>query len=73
MFLISLLRHYAQKLLLADTKVDVKALREGQAVMRSQRIRFGANFLSASALAARKKYFCAEEARACALVRRRTC
>jgi|APGre2960657423_1045063.scaffolds.fasta_scaffold242236_1 hypothetical protein len=63
MFLISLLRHYANKLMRTDTKVDVKALREAQAVTRSQRLRNGANFLPHGALAARKQYFCAKEVR----------
>jgi hypothetical protein len=64
MFLISVLRHFAAKLMRTDTKVDLKALREAQAVQRSQRLRFGANFLHPGALAARRTYFCAKEARA---------
>jgi hypothetical protein len=63
MFLISVLRHFATKLLRTETKVDVKALREAQAVQRSQRLRMGANFLHPGALAARRAYFCAKEAR----------
>lgn len=58
-----MLRHYAGKLMRTDAKVDVKALREAQAVMRSQRLRSGASFLPASALRARTEYFCAKEVR----------
>jgi len=64
MFLISVARHYGTKMMQADAKVDIKALREAQAVIRSQRLRGGANFLPSSALASRKQYFCAKEARA---------
>ncbi len=63
MLLISLARHYANKLMRSDTKVDVKALREAQAVQRSQRLRGAFNFLPHGAVAARKQYFCAKEAR----------
>jgi len=63
MFLISVARHYGTKLMQADAKVDIKALREAQAVIRSGRLRGGANFLPASALDSRRKYFCAKEAR----------
>ena len=63
MGLISVLRHYAMKLMRTDAKVDVKALREAQAVQRSARLRGGANFLHPAALAARRAYFCAKEAR----------
>lgn len=63
MFLISVLRHHAGKLMRTDAKVDAKALREGQAVLRSQRFRAGAAFLPASALRARVEYFCEKEAR----------
>ena len=63
MFLISMARHYATKLMQADAKVDTKALREAQAVIRSQRLRAGAQFLPASAFEGRKAYFCAPEVR----------
>ena len=63
MGLISVLRHFAMKLMRTDAKVDVKALREAQAVQRSGRLRGGANFLHPAALAARRTYFCAKEAR----------
>lgn len=63
MFLISVTRHYAQKLMRTDTKVDVKALREAQAVTRAQRLRASAPFVPAGAVAARKAYFCAKEVR----------
>jgi hypothetical protein len=63
MFLISVARHYAQKLMRTDTKVDVKALREAQAVTRAQRLRMSAPFIPAGAVAARKAYFCAKEVR----------
>jgi len=69
MFLISVARHYAQKLMRTDTKVDVKALREAQAVTRAQRLRMSAPFIPAGAVAARKAYFCAKEVRGTGSVR----
>jgi hypothetical protein len=63
MFLISVARHYAQKLMRTDTKVDVKALKEAQAVTRAQRLRGAAAFVPAGAVSARRAYFCDKEAR----------
>lgn len=63
MFLISVARHYAQKLMRTDTKVDVKALKEAQAVTRAQRLRGAAAFVPSGAVSARRAYFCAKEAR----------
>ena len=69
MFLISVTRHFAQKLMRTDTKVDVKALREAQAVTRAQRLRISAAYVPPGAVAARKAYFCAKGVRAKALRR----
>ena len=61
MFLISLIRHNATKLLRTDAKADVVAIKEAQAVQRSARLRQGAHFLHPAALAARRSYFCEKE------------
>lgn len=61
MFLISLIRHNATKLLRTDAKADLVAIKEAQAVQRSARLRQGAHFLHPAALAARRTYFCEKE------------
>ena len=58
MFLVGVLRHNFAKLLRSDAKVDLKALREAQAVIRAERIRNNAGYMQAAGFRQRRFFFC---------------
>ena len=58
MFLVGVLRHNFAKLLRSDAKVDLKALREAQAVIRAERIRNNAGYMQAGGFRQRRFFFC---------------
>eukprot|EP00118_Oscarella_pearsei_P028868 m.3149 g.3149 ORF g.3149 m.3149 type:complete len:239 (+) comp9082_c0_seq1:680-1396(+) len=55
--LVGVLRHYVITLLHREKQLKVEGLRDGQALMRSQRLRCNGKFLSARAFLMRKDYF----------------
>lgn len=61
MFLISVLRHYATKLMRTEKKVDLGGLKEAQAVIRSQRLRFGGRYIPGASVRSRVHYFVNKE------------
>lgn len=60
MFLVGVLRHNVAKLLRSDAKVDLKTLREAQAVIRAERIRNNAGYMQAGGFMQRRHFFCDE-------------
>lgn len=61
MILIGILRYYVTKMMKSDQKVDMKAIKEGQVVLRARFLRSSAGILPARAFRARRAYFCNEE------------
>ena len=58
MFLVGVVRHNVGKLLRKDVKVDLPALREAQAVIRAERVRNNAGYLSSAGFRQRRHFFC---------------
>ena len=58
MFLVGVLRHNFSKLLRSDAKVDLKGLREGQAVIRAERARNNAGYMQPLGFRQRRHFFC---------------
>jgi hypothetical protein len=58
MFLVGVVRHNVAKLLRKDVKVDLPALREAQAVIRAERVRNNAGYLSSAGFRQRRHFFC---------------
>ncbi|XP_065838004.1 ER membrane protein complex subunit 3-like [Oscarella lobularis] len=55
--LVGVLRHYVIMLLHREKRLTLEALRDGQALMRSQRLRANGHFLPGKAFVMRKDYF----------------
>ncbi|EEH57311.1 uncharacterized protein MICPUCDRAFT_58057 [Micromonas pusilla CCMP1545] len=60
MFLVGVVRHNFGKLLKSDAKVDLKALREAQAVIRAERVRNNAGYIQSHGFRQRRHFFCHE-------------
>lgn len=58
MFLVGVLRHNVAKLLRGDAKVDLRALREAQAVIRAERVRNNAGYVQSVGFRQRRHFFC---------------
>eukprot|EP00270_Netrium_digitus_P016804 TRINITY_DN6073_c0_g1_i1.p1 TRINITY_DN6073_c0_g1~~TRINITY_DN6073_c0_g1_i1.p1 ORF type:complete len:258 (+),score=65.53 TRINITY_DN6073_c0_g1_i1:108-881(+) len=61
MILIGILRHFITKLMQSDQNVDMKAMREGQILLRARVLRASAAHISPSAFRMRRFYLCNEE------------
>lgn len=61
MILIGILRHFVAKLMRSEQSVDIKAVKEGQIVLRARILRGGALFIPEKSFRMRKQYFCNEE------------
>merc|ERR1712205_125590 len=61
MFFVGIVRHNIGKLMHRDRKVDLKALREAQAVIRAERLRNNSGYLQSPGFRMRKHFFCAPE------------
>lgn len=61
MFLVGVLRHNFARLLRGEAKVDTKALREAQAVMRAERVRNNAGYIQGLGYRQRRIFFCHKE------------
>ena len=59
MFFVGIVRHNIGKLMHRDRKVDLKALREAQAVIRAERLRNNSGYLQSPGFRMRKHFFCA--------------
>jgi len=59
MFFVGIVRHNVGKLMHRDRKVDLKALREAQAVIRAERVRNNSGYLQSAGFRMRKHFFCA--------------
>ena len=59
MFFVGIVRHNIGKLMHRDRKVDLKALREAQAVIRAERLRNNSGYLQSAGFRMRKHFFCA--------------
>ena len=59
MFFVGIVRHNIGKLMHRDRKVDLKALREAQAVIRAERVRNNSGYLQSAGFRMRKHFFCA--------------
>lgn len=58
MFLVGVLRHNFARLLRGEAKVDMKALREAQAVIRAERVRNNAGYIQSLGFRQRRVFFC---------------
>ncbi|CAI7832750.1 unnamed protein product, partial [Closterium sp. NIES-53] len=61
MILIGVLRHFVAKLMRSDAKIDVKAIKEGQLVIRARNLRGAGGFIPSRSFAQRRHLFCNEE------------
>lgn len=61
MVLIGVLRHFVSKLLRSTNTPDLKAVKEGQLVVRARYLRAAGNFVPAKAFKARRNYYNNEE------------
>ncbi|BBM96953.1 ER membrane protein complex subunit 3 [Marchantia polymorpha subsp. ruderalis] len=61
MVLIGVLRHFVTKLLRSSQNPDIKAVKEGQVVLRARYLRAAANLIPAKSFRARKVYYNNEE------------
>lgn len=61
MFFIGVIRHLANKLMRSERKVERKALREAQAVIRAQKLRQNSQLISGPSFRMRKLFFNAPE------------
>ncbi|KAK3240899.1 hypothetical protein CYMTET_49303 [Cymbomonas tetramitiformis] len=62
MFLLGVLRHFVSKLMKgSDRKVELKTVREGQSIIRSQRLRTNAGYIPATAFGLKKVVFTNKE------------
>eukprot|EP00475_Leptophrys_vorax_P006949 TRINITY_DN14359_c0_g1_i1.p1 TRINITY_DN14359_c0_g1~~TRINITY_DN14359_c0_g1_i1.p1 ORF type:complete len:252 (+),score=32.08 TRINITY_DN14359_c0_g1_i1:138-893(+) len=61
MVLIGVLRHFVAKLMRTDAKLDIKAVKEGQIVIRARNLRGAAGFIPARSFSARRQYMCNED------------
>eukprot|EP00897_Mesotaenium_endlicherianum_P004354 jgi/Mesen1/3947/ME000209S02954 len=61
MLLIGILRHLVTKMMKSEQKVDLKALKEGQVVLRARMLRAAGSYLPPKAYRMRRHYFCNEE------------
>lgn len=61
MVLIGVLRHFVAKLMRSSSTPDVKAVKEGQVVMRARYLRAAGNFIPAKSFRARRTYYNNEE------------
>ncbi|GJP66105.1 hypothetical protein CLOP_g23024, partial [Closterium sp. NIES-67] len=61
MILIGVLRHFVAKLMRSDAKIDVKAIKEGQLVIRARNLRGAGGFIPARSFTQRRHLFCNEE------------
>ena len=59
MFFVGIVRHNIGKLMHRDRKVDLKALREAQAVIRAERLRNNSGYLQSAGFRMRKHFLCA--------------
>jgi len=61
MFLVGVLRHNFARLLRGEANVDMKALREAQAVIRAERVRNNAGYIQSLGFRQRRVFFCHKE------------